>query len=117
MSICYLALLFFLDGELLVCLPTENEPSMFDLGSNEGAVPVGGFIYRGCQSRRLYGSYVFGDKNGYVVLLYDVRIINYAKLLGISLEQSEKLNSYASKKTDIELPFSYCSSLGFCGNC
>ncbi|XP_016336180.1 hedgehog-interacting protein-like [Sinocyclocheilus anshuiensis] len=42
----------------------ENEPSMFDLGSNEGAVPVGGFIYRGCQSRRLYGSYVFGDKNG-----------------------------------------------------
>ncbi len=97
MSTCYLALLFFLDGELLVCLPTENEPSMLDLGSNEGAIPVGGFIYRGCQSRRLYGSYVFGDKNGYVVLLY-VRIINYAILLCISLEQSEKLNRYASKK-------------------
>uniref|UniRef100_A0A8B9HIP0 Hedgehog-interacting protein n=1 Tax=Astyanax mexicanus TaxID=7994 RepID=A0A8B9HIP0_ASTMX len=43
----------------------ENEPSIFDLGSG-GAVPVGGFIYRGCQSRRLYGNYVFGDKNGYV---------------------------------------------------
>ncbi|ROL42597.1 Hedgehog-interacting protein [Anabarilius grahami] len=42
----------------------ENEPSMFDLGSNGGATPVGGFIYRGCQSRRLCGSYVFGDKNG-----------------------------------------------------
>lgn len=42
----------------------ENEPSMFDLGSNGGAIPVGGFIYRGCQSRRLYGSYVFGDRNG-----------------------------------------------------
>lgn len=97
MSTCYLALLFFLDGELLVCLPTENEPSMLDLGSNEGAVPVGGFIYRGCQSRRLYGSYVFGDKNGYVLPLY-VRIINYEILLCISLEQSEKLNSYASKK-------------------
>ncbi|NP_001073481.1 hedgehog-interacting protein precursor [Danio rerio] len=42
----------------------ENEPSMFDLGSSGGTTPVGGFIYRGCQSRRLYGSYVFGDKNG-----------------------------------------------------
>ncbi|TRY54794.1 hypothetical protein DNTS_001765 [Danionella cerebrum] len=42
----------------------ENEPSMFDLGSNVGASLVGGFIYRGCQSRRLYGSYVFGDRNG-----------------------------------------------------
>ncbi|XP_056591673.1 hedgehog-interacting protein [Triplophysa dalaica] len=42
----------------------ENEPSTFDFGSNGGAIPVGGFIYRGCQSRRLYGSYVFGDKNG-----------------------------------------------------
>ncbi|XP_051558883.1 hedgehog-interacting protein-like [Myxocyprinus asiaticus] len=42
----------------------ENKPSMFDLGSDGGATPIGGFIYRGCQSRRLYGSYVFGDKNG-----------------------------------------------------
>lgn len=84
MLTCYLGLLLFLDGEL--CLPTEHEPSMFDLGSNEGAVPVGGFIYRGCQSRRLYGSYVFGDKNGYVVLLYDVMLElltmqNYANCL------------------------------------
>lgn len=71
-STCCLVLLFFLNSELLVCLPTENEPSMFDLGSNGGATPVGGFIYRGCQSRRLYGSYVFGDKNGYVPLLQNV---------------------------------------------
>ncbi|KAG1937789.1 hedgehog-interacting protein isoform X1 [Pimephales promelas] len=42
----------------------ENEPSIYDVASNGGATPVGGFIYRGCQSRRLYGSYVFGDKNG-----------------------------------------------------
>uniref|UniRef100_A0A3Q2YN30 Hedgehog-interacting protein n=1 Tax=Hippocampus comes TaxID=109280 RepID=A0A3Q2YN30_HIPCM len=31
--------------------------------------PVGGFIYRGCQSRRLYGSYVFGDKLGNLRIL------------------------------------------------
>lgn len=42
----------------------ENEPSVYDLQSSGGAPPVGGFIYRGCQSRRLYGSYVFGDRNG-----------------------------------------------------
>uniref|UniRef100_A0A674PRR0 Hedgehog-interacting protein n=1 Tax=Takifugu rubripes TaxID=31033 RepID=A0A674PRR0_TAKRU len=42
----------------------ENEPSVYDLQSSGGVPPVGGFIYRGCQSRRLYGSYVFGDKNG-----------------------------------------------------
>ncbi|KAG7257457.1 hypothetical protein CRUP_001677, partial [Coryphaenoides rupestris] len=42
----------------------EHEPSVYDLQASGGAVPVGGFIYRGCQSRRLYGSYVFGDKSG-----------------------------------------------------
>lgn len=46
------------------CVSSENEPSVYDLQSSGGAPPVGGFIYRGCQSRRLYGSYVFGDKNG-----------------------------------------------------
>ncbi len=43
-----------------------------------------------------------GDKNGYVVLLY-VRIINYAILLCISLEQSEKLNRYASKNFHLHI--------------
>lgn len=47
----------------------ENEPSVYNLQSNGGAAPVGGFIYRGCQSRRLYGSYVFGDKNGNLRIL------------------------------------------------
>ncbi|XP_019956883.1 hedgehog-interacting protein isoform X2 [Paralichthys olivaceus] len=47
----------------------ENEPSVYDLQSSGGASPVGGFIYRGCQSRRLYGSYVFGDKNGNLRIL------------------------------------------------
>ncbi|XP_024914281.1 hedgehog-interacting protein [Cynoglossus semilaevis] len=47
----------------------ENEPSVYDLHSTGGAPPVGGFIYRGCQSRRLYGSYVFGDKNGNLRIL------------------------------------------------
>lgn len=42
----------------------ENEPSIFDLTSTGTSTPVGGFIYRGCQSRRLYGSYVFGDRDG-----------------------------------------------------
>ncbi|KAK6493179.1 hedgehog-interacting protein-like [Huso huso] len=43
----------------------ENEPSLFELKSSSSAPLVGGFIYRGCQSRRLYGSYVFGDRNGH----------------------------------------------------
>lgn len=47
----------------------ENEASIFDLATSGGAAPVGGFIYRGCQSRRLYGSYVFGDKNGNLRIL------------------------------------------------
>ncbi|KAF7710100.1 hedgehog-interacting protein [Silurus meridionalis] len=47
----------------------ENKPSIYDLEANGGALPVGGFIYRGCQSRRLYGSYVFGDKNGKLRIL------------------------------------------------
>lgn len=47
-----------------LCVSVENEASIFDLATSGGAAPVGGFIYRGCQSRRLYGSYVFGDKNG-----------------------------------------------------
>ncbi|XP_034147158.1 hedgehog-interacting protein [Esox lucius] len=47
----------------------ENEASIFDLAASGGAAPVGGFVYRGCQSRRLYGSYVFGDKNGNLRIL------------------------------------------------
>ncbi|XP_030643547.1 hedgehog-interacting protein isoform X2 [Chanos chanos] len=47
----------------------ENEPSIFDLRSTGSSAPVGGFVYRGCQSRRLYGSYVFGNKNGNLWIL------------------------------------------------
>lgn len=47
----------------------ENEPSILDLKSTGISTPVGGFIYRGCQSRRLYGSYVFGDRNGNLQIL------------------------------------------------
>ncbi|KAM6972380.1 hedgehog-interacting protein [Aplochiton taeniatus] len=47
----------------------ENEPSIYDLQSSGEAAPVGGFIYRGCQSRRLSGSYVFGDKNSNLRIL------------------------------------------------
>lgn len=47
----------------------ENEPSIYDLQSSGGAAPVGGFIYRGCQSRRLSGNYVFGDKNSNLRIL------------------------------------------------
>lgn len=54
----------------------ESEPSVYNLQSNGGAAPVGGFIYRGCQSRRLYGSYVFGDKNG------NLRILQKTSLSG-----------------------------------
>ncbi|XP_023655230.1 hedgehog-interacting protein [Paramormyrops kingsleyae] len=48
----------------------EYEPPILDLnyGSSSSA-PVGGFIYRGCQSRRLYGSYAFGDRSGNLRIL------------------------------------------------
>ncbi|XP_028833228.1 hedgehog-interacting protein [Denticeps clupeoides] len=47
----------------------ENEPSIFNLKSADSSTPVGGFIYRGCQSRRLYGNYVFGKRNGNLWIL------------------------------------------------
>ncbi|KAJ8262164.1 hypothetical protein GJAV_G00163230 [Gymnothorax javanicus] len=47
----------------------EHEPSIFELKSTSPAAPVGGFIYRGCQSRRLYGSYVLGDRAGNLRIL------------------------------------------------
>ncbi|KAL4618158.1 hedgehog-interacting protein-like [Arapaima gigas] len=47
----------------------EHAPPVFELLPGS-APPVGGFIYRGCQSRRLYGSYVFGDRNGNLQLLH-----------------------------------------------
>ncbi|XP_069098704.1 hedgehog-interacting protein isoform X1 [Pleurodeles waltl] len=42
----------------------ESEPSLFEFKLSSSNM-VGGFLYRGCQSERLYGSYVFGDRNGY----------------------------------------------------
>ncbi|XP_056442308.1 hedgehog-interacting protein [Gadus chalcogrammus] len=50
----------------------EHESSVYDLQASGGAVPVGGFIYRGCQSRRLYGSFVFGDTSGNLRILQKV---------------------------------------------
>uniref|UniRef100_A0A8C9VVP2 Hedgehog-interacting protein n=1 Tax=Scleropages formosus TaxID=113540 RepID=A0A8C9VVP2_SCLFO len=47
----------------------EHEPPILNLKSSGSAPPVGGFIYRGCQSRRLYGSYVYGDRNGNLRIL------------------------------------------------
>ncbi|XP_048827556.1 hedgehog-interacting protein-like isoform X1 [Brienomyrus brachyistius] len=46
----------------------EHVPPLFHLPPSRAA-PVGGFIYRGCQSRRLYGSYVFGDRSGNLRIL------------------------------------------------
>uniref|UniRef100_A0A8C9STJ8 Hedgehog-interacting protein n=1 Tax=Scleropages formosus TaxID=113540 RepID=A0A8C9STJ8_SCLFO len=46
----------------------EHAPAVFELPPSS-APPVGGFVYRGCQSRRLYGSYVFGDRGGNLQLL------------------------------------------------
>ncbi|KAH0616011.1 hypothetical protein JD844_026756 [Phrynosoma platyrhinos] len=42
----------------------ESEPSLLEFKPFSNGPLVGGFIYRGCQSERLYGSYVFGDRNG-----------------------------------------------------
>ncbi|KAM8969903.1 hedgehog-interacting protein isoform X1 [Antechinus flavipes] len=42
----------------------ESEPSLLEFKPFSNGPLVGGFVYRGCQSERLYGSYVFGDRNG-----------------------------------------------------
>ncbi|NWI13577.1 HHIP protein, partial [Crypturellus soui] len=42
----------------------ESEPSLLEFKPFSSGSLVGGFVYRGCQSERLYGSYVFGDRNG-----------------------------------------------------
>ncbi|XP_039606134.1 hedgehog-interacting protein [Polypterus senegalus] len=48
----------------------EHEPSLYELKSSSGALLVGGFLYRGCQSRRLHGTYVFGDRGGHFRALH-----------------------------------------------
>ncbi|XP_053114104.1 hedgehog-interacting protein isoform X1 [Hemicordylus capensis] len=42
----------------------ESEPSLLEFKPFSSGPLVGGFVYRGCQSERLYGSYVFADRNG-----------------------------------------------------
>ncbi|XP_036096403.1 hedgehog-interacting protein [Molossus molossus] len=42
----------------------ESEPSLLEFKPFSSGPLVGGFVYRGCQSERLYGSYVFGDRDG-----------------------------------------------------
>nr|XP_023412871.1 hedgehog-interacting protein [Loxodonta africana] len=42
----------------------ESEPSLLEFKPFSNGPLVGGFVYRGCQSERLYGSYVFADRNG-----------------------------------------------------
>lgn len=51
---------------LMLFFFSESEPSLLEFKPFSNGPLVGGFIYRGCQSERLYGSYVFGDRNGYV---------------------------------------------------
>ncbi|XP_067848530.1 hedgehog-interacting protein isoform X2 [Heptranchias perlo] len=47
----------------------ETEPPVVEFKSSSHSPLVGGFIYRGCQSRRLFGSYIFGDRNGQLMSL------------------------------------------------
>ncbi|XP_067897653.1 hedgehog-interacting protein isoform X4 [Heterodontus francisci] len=47
----------------------ETEPPEVEFKSSSHSPLVGGFIYRGCQSRRLFGSYIFGDRNGQLMSL------------------------------------------------
>uniref|UniRef100_A0A8C6KKN2 Hedgehog-interacting protein n=1 Tax=Nothobranchius furzeri TaxID=105023 RepID=A0A8C6KKN2_NOTFU len=56
-------------GRILEITKGKDYGDSFKPGSSGGAPPVGAFIYRGCQSRRLHGSYVFGDKNGNLRIL------------------------------------------------
>ncbi|MEE6461391.1 hypothetical protein FKM82_001282 [Ascaphus truei] len=48
----------------------ESELSLLDFKPLSSGPMVGGFIYRGCQSERLYGNYVFGDRYGNFVTLH-----------------------------------------------
>ncbi|XP_053559677.1 hedgehog-interacting protein isoform X1 [Bombina bombina] len=47
----------------------ESELSLLEFKPLSSGQMVGGFIYRGCQSERLYGSYVFGDRYGNFITL------------------------------------------------
>ncbi|XP_064423991.1 hedgehog-interacting protein [Latimeria chalumnae] len=47
----------------------ETEPTLLELKPFGNGPLVGGFLYRGCQSRRLFGSYVLGDRNGNLIAL------------------------------------------------
>ncbi|XP_067897646.1 hedgehog-interacting protein isoform X3 [Heterodontus francisci] len=47
----------------------DYEPPEVEFKSSSHSPLVGGFIYRGCQSRRLFGSYIFGDRNGQLMSL------------------------------------------------
>lgn len=47
----------------------EIEPPAIEFKSSSHSPLVGGFIYRGCQSRRLFGNYIFGDRNGQLMSL------------------------------------------------
>ncbi|XP_039194895.1 hedgehog-interacting protein isoform X2 [Crotalus tigris] len=42
----------------------ESEPSLLEFKPFSSGPLIGGFIYRGCQSERLHGSYLFADRNG-----------------------------------------------------
>ncbi|XP_030047545.1 hedgehog-interacting protein isoform X2 [Microcaecilia unicolor] len=48
----------------------EREPSLLEFKSFNSGHMIGGFMYRGCQSERLYGSYVFGDRHGNFLQLH-----------------------------------------------
>ncbi|XP_072427721.1 hedgehog-interacting protein isoform X2 [Chiloscyllium punctatum] len=47
----------------------DYEPPAVEYKSSSRNPLVGGFIYRGCQSRRLFGNYIFGDRNGQLMSL------------------------------------------------
>lgn len=47
----------------------ENELPLLEFKPLSNGQIVGGFVYRGCQSERLFGSYVFGDRYGNFVTL------------------------------------------------
>ncbi|NP_001080405.1 hedgehog interacting protein L homeolog precursor [Xenopus laevis] len=48
----------------------ENDPPLLEFKPLSSGHMVGGFVYRGCQSERLYGSYVFGDRYGNFITLH-----------------------------------------------
>ncbi|ELK17525.1 Hedgehog-interacting protein [Pteropus alecto] len=74
----------------------ESEPSLLEFKPFSNGPVVGGFVYRGCQSERLYGSYVFGDRNGNFLTLQQSPVTKQWQEKPLCLASSGSCRGYFS---------------------